>query len=184
MKHALSPDELRVLDYLLTRVANQVHGVVHFWVMLPLLPDTMLDRHEFVKKNSGILRAFITVIKSMLAANLPAQPLLQTMIERCHDFETIFAVLLQFRTAPLEEVREATVALAEARQCMLAAILQLGEVTGCSISYWQQRADEHERQCRELLEKLFDFYVEERASGTPAPTAAHGISSDATVRTP
>jgi hypothetical protein len=168
----LTRNDQIVLDRLLSEILGRLDGAVDFWTIV-ILSNAPPNPRDFVLHYSEILRSLVVVTRAILGKTHDADPvlergLLDRMTSNCQKLQDAFLVLEQFRTIPLDEIRPATVAIAEVYHDLREAIHQLGQTLGLSISYWQSHGQESQDYHQRILGNLFDQFSYERETGDAA----------------
>ena len=171
MKRTLSTADQLVLDRLLSELVDRVNAAVDFWPSACLGFDGLVfDPHRFLLEQGEILRAFVVVLRAILAkAGLgdedQVRGRLQTLATARTRLQESFTVLEKFREVPLEEVREATETLEEAHAELVRTIRELGDALGIELACWQATTPAREHNIRKVLQGLFDLFRTARADG-------------------
>lgn len=167
----LSLTDRTILDRLLTKLAGWVGGAIDTWSLL-CISNMVPDLHNFLLEKCRLTRSLVDVTRLLLAeAGLvtkePARALLPRLVSACNKLQDALLILEKFRTASLEEVQRATVALAEVRGEFLQAVQELGRGLGVEVAYLQGDTSKREEYFRYILENLCRFFQEARATGQP-----------------
>src|SRR5262249_30597365 len=102
----------------------------------------------------------------------PVPNLFEAIANAALRVENGFLALERFDTAPLADVRQATVDLAEGYNQVLEAIRQLAQATNTPISYSQSRTAEQDEYYQRILRELFDRLCQARGIEQPATAAS------------
>jgi hypothetical protein len=164
MNRELSAEDRIVLERLLARFVDRLHGAVDFWPLV-CLGRLGSDPRGFLLHHSEVVKALVVVIKDLLAGMAQGNlemvwNLLSRMAGDTRKLQESILVLEQFQSLPLEEVRVATMGVADAYNDLRDAIPRLGDALGVPVSCWQDR----EAYYQGILHRLFDLFRHERAS--------------------
>jgi len=172
MEQDLTQNDRIVLDRLLSELLVRLDGALDFWTIV-ILSNAPQNPRDFVLHYSEIMRSFVVVTRAILGKRHQADPILERdsldrMARNCQKLQDAFLVLEQFRTLRLDDVRQATIALAEVYTDLHEAIRQLGHTLGVAISHWQPQRQEQEHYYQGILRNLFDQFCYERETGASA----------------
>jgi hypothetical protein len=163
MDRELSAEDRLVVERLLARLDNRVHGAVDFWPLV-CLGRVGSDPRGFVLHHSEVTKALVVVIQDLLSGSdrgiLGAERnLFERMRTDTRKLQESILVLEQFQSLPLEDVRLATIGMADAYNDLRDAIPRLRNSLGAPGFDWQDR----EAYYQNILHYLFDSFRRERS---------------------
>src|SRR6185437_235148 len=175
MNRELSAEDRMVLERSLTRLAGRLDGAVDFWPLV-CLGRIGSDPRGFLCHHGEAIKSLVVVTEDLLAGTTEGGSeavgdLLAHIVADVRKLQDGFLALEQFHSLPLEEVRSATVALADAYNDLRHAISQLGDALGVVVSRWQGRSSDVEAYYQGILHRLFELFRHERAN-RPAEVAS------------
>jgi hypothetical protein len=151
------------LERLLSDLAGRVEGVIDSWTLICLARDDQIAyRKDFLTNNSAQIRAQVDAIRVAVnesgIASDEAEPHLKTMTSACQGLLSAVLVLADFRTRPLDEVKQAVAALAGSRASLHEAIRGLAQALGLEVAYWKKRSAEYHSTIQRILDGLFETF--------------------------
>jgi hypothetical protein len=168
MTEQLSDEDRTVLERLLTRLAGRLDGAIDFWTLV-CLGRVAPDPQGFLQHHSEAVKALVIVIEDLLTATSQSSreevpTLLGRMRADVRKLQGAFLALEQFRRLELEEIRSATMDIADAYNDLRDSIPRLADALSVSVSCWQSRPPDREAYYQGILHQLFDLFRDERAN--------------------
>lgn len=150
----------QVLDYLLSELAQRLHGSLDIWTIV-CSGEIVQSPHQFLQDQCGIMNSFIIVTKATLKSAVREKTVSNVLSEITSGYKNLqntFFLLENFKNLSSEEIHEIIDVLRNSYREVMGAIVKLGKIIDCNISYLDNLKHEHEQYYENIMQKLYVIF--------------------------